>query len=85
MYKNRKTLVNEVTLFELTSIVSFLDKYNISKECEKELLTAYYQAMEIAKINGDWNVVINITDKCNLVEFLNYLKQKKLSRKKEIR
>lgn len=61
-----------ITLYELTSIVSFLGNYSyMSKECEIELLKAYYDAHELAKISGDWNSAVDISDKPNLIKFLN--------------
>lgn len=54
MLNETKDEKQEVTLFELLSIVSFLDKYlNMSKACEKELFLTYYEAVKIAKTNGN--------------------------------
>lgn len=67
-----------ITLYELTSIVSFLGNYSdMSKECEIELLTAYYEAHELVKTSGDWDRAVDISDKPNLIKFLNDNKIKK--------
>ena len=68
-----KNKFETITLFELTSIISLLDKYpDMKKECEKELLTLYYEARKIAKITGDWNVEVSLENKDNLKEFIKH-------------
>lgn len=61
-----------ITSFELNTIVSLLGNFpDMSKECEMELLMAYYGARESAKISGDWGRDIDISNKPNLISFLN--------------
>lgn len=76
--KNEVNNINLISLYELTSIVSLLGNYsNMSKECEKELMLAYYDAHKEAKISGNWSIMIDISDKYNLINFLNNNKAKK--------
>ena len=61
-----------ISMFELTSMVSLLGSYpDMSKECERELLMTYYGARESAKISGDWSRNVDISNKPNLISFLN--------------
>lgn len=61
-----------ISLYELLCLVSNLEKFpDMSKECTRELMTSYYQALALAKINGTWDSIeIDITSCTHLVQFL---------------
>ena len=61
-----------ISLYELLCLVSNLEKFSdMSKECTRELMTSYYQALALAKINETWDSIeIDITSCTHLVQFL---------------
>lgn len=61
-----------ISLYELLCLVSNLERFpDMSKECTRELMISYYQALALAKINGTWDSIeIDITSCTHLVQFL---------------
>lgn len=65
-----KDVVVEVSMFDITSLVSRLSYLNLEKNVEKELMVAYYEGHYKGKLTGVMDGFVVVSDKPNLLSYL---------------